>query len=290
MIEITEQFIKERPLSASSLKAFGGEEGSPKKYIAYLSAEWRDTDATIIGKATESLIYAAVDKMYKFDEHFLLYDQFDKRSNEAKAKWQNMIENATSNKLTLVDNIQYEQAKKMADTALQTDETRYYLDRIAKDKDGRMLIQKKVHWKDMKTGLWIIGYIDIVVEIEGHFIIVDIKTDKDGGPGSFSRTSANYDNHIQVGSYLTGYHKMYYLFPDFMFMVLDKSDPYDAIMMHCPSDYCEKAKNEFAHLLTAFKHCMNEKQFHRGRSFWSAEMGYFNMDLPRYKKLKFTSE
>lgn len=272
MIEITDQLLKDRPLSASSLKAF---RESPKHYIEYLTGPKKDIEAYLIGKATECLIL----QPEKFDKQFLLYEKFEKRSNDAKAKWAKMVEDSKANRTSLIDQQQYDKAKIMAQSALDTDETRYYI-------DHKRNIQKKLEWTDLKTKLPIIGYIDFDCDFDGHTVIVDIKTANDGNPDKFSRDAANLDYQVQVGAYLTGYHKMYYKFPDFMFMVIESTPPYDAIMVHCEPDYCQKAKDEFEYLLTAFRHCMNEKQFNRGRHFWSAELGYFNMQLPKYKKLK----
>lgn len=286
-IQITDTFLEKRPLSASSMKQFGGEEGSPRKYISYLTEDRIDKEAFVAGRATEYLIYENFDDRFKFDANFLAYDKFPRRSNADKERWEQMVSDASANNLTLIDSEMLKECRAMADTAMQTDETRYYLDRIAVSRTGRKRIQEKISFTDKKTNLPVIGYIDFIADIEGHLIIVDIKTDKSGGPGSFARNAASLDYHIQVGAYLTGYHKAHYQFPDFMFMVIDKSIPYDAIMMHCPADYCQNSKDEFDHILTAFRHCMDNNEFHRGRAFWSAEMGYFSMTMPGYKKMKF---
>lgn len=288
---ITDEFLKGRPLSASSMKAFGGIEGNPKKYIDYFKQPRVDSDAFILGRAVETLIYQEFDKKrFSFEKEFQIYSPFPKRTNEAKEKWQQMTDNARANKITLIDNDMAMEAQAMADCVLQTDETRYYLDRIAKDKDGQLIIQEKLFWTNRKTKLPVIGYLDILCDIEGHLIIVDIKTSKDGGPQSFHRFADYNDYIIQVGAYLLGYHESKYQFPSFMFMVIDKSYPYDAIMIHEEPNYCERAKEEFQHILTAFRYCMDEKQFHRGRAFWDSGNGYFSNHFNRYMKLKSTSE
>lgn len=286
---IDNDFLKKRPLSASSLKAFWE---SPKHYIEYIETPFEDSDAFILGRTTEDIIYSEIaPKQFKLEDKVRTYEKFDKRSNAAKEKWVNMLMEAKENKYTLVDEEIFKKAKNMADCAMQTDETRYYLDRVATDKKtGLKMIQTKLSWIDVKTKLPIIGHIDFMVDIEDHLIIVDIKTTRNGNPDKFVNDASNMNYHIQVGTYLTGYHKQHYLFPDFMFMAIDSGIPHDAIMEHCPSDYCQTSKDEFEHLLTGFRHCMDTNQFHRGRHFWSAEMGYFTMSIPRYKKLKLPSE
>lgn len=292
-IKITDKFLKDRPLSASSLKAFGGLDGSPKQYIDYITKPRIDTDAFIIGRATEAMIYKWIaPKYFKFDDQFQVYKPFRKAGDKAKEKWATMLQNAKDNGVTLISREMLMQCKRMAECAMDTPETRYYLDRVAKDKDGHPRIQEKIFWIDKKTGLPVIGYIDFIVDIDGYLIIVDIKTSADGGPDKFERNSLYLNNQIQVGTYLTGFHKRYYQFPDFMFMVLDKQSPFDAIMMHTDAKYNEAAKDEFAHVLTGFRHCMDKNEFHRGRAFWSSEMGYFSMRMSHWdlKKLKHTND
>ena len=272
-IQINDEFLKDRPLSYSSLKEFWK---SPAHYIDYITKPKTISDAMILGQVVECLVFD--EKI--FQDKFEVYQKFPKRSNADKEKWQLMCESAKDNKITLVDNDMYANAVIMAESVKNTPETSYYIDKV-------LSIQKKLSWTDKKTKLPIIGYVDVECEIDENLIIIDFKTSQSSNPDEFMKNAAKFGYELQVGAYLTGYHKQHYKFPDFMFMVVESSPPYNATMIHCPGDYCEYAKDEFDHMLTAFRYCMDKNEFHRGYHFWNAEMPYFNMEKPRWKKQKY---
>lgn len=275
-IIINDSFLKNRPLSYSSLKEF---HKSPAHYIQYLTEPFVQTDAMILGQAVECLVF----QPDKIKDKFVVYEKFDRRSNDAKAKWAEMCDNAKKNKQTMIDQYMYAQAELMANSVKNTPETAYYLDKVKS-------LQKKLSWTDKKTNLPIIGYVDVECEIDEHLIIIDFKTSNSSDPNKFFKSASEFDYELQVGCYLTGYHKQFYKFPDFMFMVVESEAPYPATMIHCPGDYCNYAKEEFDHTLTAFRYCMDNNEFHRGYHFWDANMGYFNMELPRWKKSRFVNQ
>lgn len=283
---VTNDFLAKRPLSASSLKHF---RESPKHYIHYITEKRVDKPEWALGRLVECMILEPekLDKKYCFPTMEKPNMSYTTKLAKEIAEWNKIIETAVLNKQTVIDPDMQKLARKMADSALQTEETRYYIDRIAKFKNGRKVIQEKLEWVDKKTKLPIIGYLDFKAEIEGTEIIIDIKTDKDGNPDDFNRGAINKDYQVQVGAYLEGYRNKYFSFPEFMFMVIEKVKPYDAIMMHCDQKFIEASKAEFNHLLTSFRYCMDNDLFHKGRAFWRPEgMNYFNMEIPRYKKMR----
>lgn len=272
---INDEFLKKRPLSASSLKEF---RKSPKHYIEYLIKPREFKDEFTIGKACECILL----EKEKFNDKFRIYNKFDKRSDKAKARWAEMLVEAKGGKFEWITQENYDLACKMAESALANPRTRQWI-------EDRRFIQRKVAWTHTKTRLPIIGYVDFDVDYEEHISIVDIKTDYNGDPQKWFRHAADLDYEIQVGSYLCGYRKNFYCFPDFLFMVIEKAIPYNAYMVHCPPNYCEDAKHEFENTLLAFRYCMDNQLFHEGYDFWLFDtLPYFNMDKPRYKKSKFT--
>ncbi len=276
-IQVTQEFLNDRPLSYSSLKEF---RKSPKHYTEYvLQAKKEYVEAFVLGNAVETLVFDESNFVNRFE----LFEKFAKRSNVDKEKWELMLENAKANNKILIDTETFALANIMAKTVKNTPETAYYLEHVK-------AIQKKLSWTDKKTGIPIIGYVDAECEIDEHLIIIDFKTSDSSDPNEFYKSAASFDYEIQVGCYLTGYHKKYFLFPEFMFMVVEKKAPYNATMIHCPGDYVNYAKEEFEHSLTAFKYCMDKQEFHRGYHFWDVDMGYFNMEKPRWKKSKFINK
>lgn len=272
---INDKFLETRPLSKSSLKAF---RKSPKHYIEYITTPYKEIPSFIIGKACEQLLMDPE----SFNNHFEIYQKFAKNSKDAKAKWEQMVEDANASKKTLIDQEQYQEASMMAQSAMVNESVRYWIERSRN-------LQKKLSWTDKKTGLPIIGFIDFDVEIDEHLTVIDIKTDYNGEPRKWWNHAADLDYEMDVGVYLTGYHKMHYQFPDFMFMVIENSSPYNAHMIHCPGNYVDDAKTEFENTLMAFKYCMDHQLFHMGYDFWLFEtLPYFIMEKPRFKKSKFT--
>ena len=150
-------------------------------------------------------------------------------------------------------------------------------------KDGEL------EWKDKKTGIPVTGYIDFDVNIEDHITIVDIKTSRFETPEKFSKSVYNEDLRydLQIGSYLLGYHKKYYQFPDFIFIVIVKGVVPDAFVVHVPGNLAQAAKDEFEHLLTAFRYCMDNNLWRMGVDFWLFDtMPYHSLERPRWVKSK----
>jgi hypothetical protein len=277
-IKITDEFVRKRPLSKSSLKAF---REAPKNYIEYLRTPYEEKDEFVVGKAAEAMALDLALGSNTFGNGFEVYEKFARRSNADKERWKIMLDEAKEAKKVLIDSDNYHLSMKMAENAMANEECRYYLERAQN-------VQRKLSWTDKKTGLPVIGFIDFDVNIEDHIIIVDMKTDYNGEPDHWFRHAADLEYDLQVGVYLTGYHKIDYQFPDFMFLVMEKRPPQNAYMVHCPGNYCNDAKREFLQTLVAFRYCMDEDKFHMGYDFWLFDtLPYFTMRKPRYKRSKF---
>lgn len=280
-IEITPEFLDKRPLSYSSLKAF---RKSPRHFIEYLTQPRVEKEEFVIGNACECLIL----EPEKFDTQFELYTKFEKRSNDAKALWAQMVENAKANKKQLINDEQFKQARIMADSVLNDERFDMYLSNIAINKEGQKEIQKQIRWTDKKTGLPVIAKLDFVCNFDEHLIVIDLKSTVDGDPNKFFRQAGDLDYELQVGCYLTAYHKKYYQFPDFIFITIEKEIPFSPQIIYCPSDYCNTAKDEFEQTLTAFKYCLDNNLWHQGYEFWLFDTKpYFTMEKPKYIKSKF---
>ncbi len=268
--------IANRPLSYSSLKAFWQ---SPKHYIAYLKKPY-EPEKFAMEKASETLIL----EPEKFDKQFLVVDKPDRRTTAGKQEWERIQDQCEKEKLIMLTKEEYENAKLMAESVKNNPQTAYYLDHITE-------IQKKLSWTDKKTGLQVIGYADVICEIDEHKIIIDLKSTTDGSPNAFFKQAAQLNYDLQCGSYLLAFHKKYYEFPDYMYMVYEKNLPYNSEMIHCPADYCNDAKAEFEHMLTSFKYCMDNNLWHMGYEFWLFDtLPYFTMEMPRYHKKKFENK
>jgi hypothetical protein len=270
---LTLEDLKKRPVSYSSLKAF---RKSPKHYIEYITKPREEKEEFTIGNATECLVF----EPEKFKDKFEVFTKFERRSNDAKATWAGMVQDAKANKKTLISDETHRLALILAESVKENELCQPYLNSVTK-------IQKKLEWTDKKTEIPIIGYVDAECEIEEHLIICDFKTTANAEPDKWFKQAAELEYDLQVGAYLTGYHKTAYKFPEFVFIVVEKETPYNSVVIHCPSDYCEAAKDEFEKTLTAFRYCLDEKLWYQGYEFWNAEMPYFTMSKPKWKQSKF---
>lgn len=274
-IVIDDQWLKKRPLSASSLKAF---RKSPKHYIEYITKPRESKPEFVVGSALECLIL----EPEKFEKKFQVYQKFDKRSNKAKEQWTEMLVNAKNSKVELITEEEIDLATRMAESVFANESCMEWLNR-------KRYIQRKFLYTDHATQLPVVGYIDFDAEVDEIITIVDVKTTVDGEPDKWFRDAAKFEYDIQVGAYLEGYRRKFYAFPDFKFLVVEKNSPNNAYIVNCPGKYLEEAREEFRQTLVAFRYCMTENLFHMGYDFWLFDtLSGFTMQKPRYKRSKFS--
>ena len=276
IVKINDEFLKKRPLSYSSLKNF---RLSPKHYYQYVTKPRKPpTDAMLLGSMVECLTISPDE----FTKQFNIYSKFSRQSNEGKARWNNMLVEAQKNNQTLVNDELYKKAELIKESVLSHEETMRYI-------DGKTAYQKKLTWVDKNTKLPIIGYVDLETKLElsDQLIICDMKVSNNGEPDKWMRWPADeFDVQLQVGSYLTGYHKISYQFPDFIFILVESVEPYNVSMIYCDNKYTKEAKAEFKATLTAFRYCMDEDKFDMGYDFWLMDTrDYFSMKRPWKPKL-----
>jgi len=280
--------LETRPLSKSSLMHFAD---GPRFFIEYIFGERKDKEAWLLGRAVESLLLecqydSKSDTWVKdvFDKKFIVSDKPDLRKGDNKAMWEELLANAKLNKQSLLPTAMFKKAEEMAKVTLSNPNCTIWLNR-------KQNIQKQLKWVDKRTGLPVIGYIDFDVDLAGHIIINDIKITRAINPDLFYKDVYKFGYNYQIGSYLNGYHKIMYKFPEFKFMVICNEYPYDSYMVNVPGDLATDAKDEFDNLLTAFRYCIDHNQFHKGADFWLFDTKeYHTLEKPRYIKSKFVNE
>jgi hypothetical protein len=271
-IVINDEFLKKRPLSYSSLKHFSK---SPKDYIWYLSQPYQaPSDSQIIGKAVECLVFEAT----KFPEKFQPYGDINRRTNEGKAQWEKLLKIAEINKKTLISETDIIKAEMCAQAVFNNHNVKPYVQAVTRT-------QIKLEWIDKKYNLPMIGYADMEGDYNGNFV-GEFKTTQDGSDDGFPRQAFNFDYHIQIGTYSLGYHKKYYKFPNYFFIVVETTEPYKSNIFFCDPKYLEACREEVDYLLVSFRYCMDENMFHQGYEFWQQSMPYSIMKLPGYARLR----
>ena len=270
--KIDMEFLKKRPLSYSSLKAF---RKSPRHYVKYLEKEF-DPGAFVKGSIVDALVFYTEEEINK---RFHVYKYFKKRTNKAKAQWKEMVELATANKQKLITTEEYEEAMKIRDALYANPQACGLLER-------RKRVQQEIRWIDSNTKLPVIVIIDFETTTEeGAEYIVDLKTTKDADPENFHSDIFKYHYNIQGASCALGYQKKYFSFPNFGNLAIETESPYCISFNHYTPAVMEAAKEEFYGLLLAFKRCMDNNQWNMGYEFWLMETrSSFTVNQPVYYK------
>lgn len=273
--DITLDYLNARPLSYSSLKSF---RKSPKHYLEYLNGVYVPSDAQKLGSLVDVLLLSPelFPKLYMVVE-----SKPEQRSNAGKEQWRMILEQASANKKMICFQSDYEIAKRCVQSVYDYEISRVLI-------ENRKKVQSELRWIDKETGLPVIGKIDCESRAWGSDFIIDLKTAADGDPDVFNRKAYDYDYHLQTGVYLEGYHKVKYQFPNFIFLVVETSEPFNVSVNFCENKFVEQAKSEFRGTLMAFKYCLDKQLFDTGYEFrLFGTRPYFSMRLPGYYKPRF---
>jgi len=271
IITVDQAFIENRPLSVSSLKAFGK---SPKHYIQYLNKPWEPKDAFILGSLIDCLVLTPED----LEKKFIVYEKFAKRSNADKEKWAGMLADAQENKQTLVTKEMMVIAKTCRTALMDNEQARTLI-------EHKKNVQRKLLWRDKSRDLPIVSYVDFESTAWDTDFIVDLKSSKSADPKDFVRDAVNYGYQIQTGGYLEGYKNIEFRFPQFIFLVVETDEPFNVSINFCDTRYVDAAVKEWNGLLQAFRYCLDNKHFDMGYDFRLFGLKeYFNMEIPKYYK------
>ncbi len=272
---IDQNFIEKRPLSYSSLKEF---RKSPKHYIQYLTKPFEQTDDMIIGQAIECKIL----EPEKFDNKFVFEDKPDLRSTKNKEYWNGLIEQAKQNNQLILPSAKSEVIDSCVESLLNHEHAKLFI-------DGKTDVQIKLNWRNTQTNLPLIGYADFESIVDGQKFIIDLKCFYNGDPDKFAFFVNDRQMYLQAGMYANAYHKKFYQFPDFIFMLVETQPPYNVTLQYCDNKFMEIANEELIGTLKAFRKCMDENLFHMGYEFrLFGTKNYFRADIPKYYSPKFS--
>jgi hypothetical protein len=269
---ITREFINQRPLSKSSLAEF---QKSPIHYVNYLN-EKKDSSGFLIGSLVDCLVL----EPEKFEERYFIYGKPDLRTKAGKEKQQNALLQAGER--TLITDVDFQTAQYCKMSLMDHNEARTLI-------ENRFDVQKKLSWVDRKTKLPLIGYQDFRSKAWESDLLVDLKTSKSADPDEFNKAIANFGYDLQNAAY-RAYYKKRFEFPDFVFLVVENSDPYAVSLIYCDNKFNEKADEAFFGALTAFEKALEpfedfSNHFHMGYEFRNlVTMPYFSANMPALKK------
>ena len=266
---INMEFLKKRPLSYSKLKEF---RKSPKHYIYALTKPFFQTDPMLIGSATDCLL---IDGEDEFNKQYIPYDKFAKKSNDAKAEWEVMVNKARAEHKTLISKDLLAIAHECANAVRNYSEAQPYLNMNRK--------HPKLNWTDRETGLPCVGHPDWDCLIDDNLFIVDLKAPANADPEEVTKSVWNFDYFIQAGAYLEAYKNVFFQFPNFVFLAVETSELHNVSINFVENKYAEFCREEWKGTLRAFKYCMDNNLWHMGYEF--RNMGtsdYFALRKPGY--------
>lgn len=278
MKKIDDAFLRSRPLSPSSLKAF---RKSPKHYMEYLFGEKKEIPAFVMGNIIDCLLT----EPEMFDKRILEYEKPNLRTNVGKATMQELKDRATEKRMTLATKEEIDRARLAVEGCLSVDLARELI-------ESRTKGQVNLEWFDKKNNLPIRGRTDMESNAWGEKWIVEVKTTgktQGADPEKFMRDALTLGYDIQAAAYLDGYHKTRFSFPNFVFIVIETEEPFNCSVNFCDNKFIEEAKAEWAGTLAAFRYCMDNKLFHQGYEFRLHTMPYFSLRYPGWNKSLFAN-
>jgi len=165
-------------------------------------------------------------------------------------------------------------AKFLAEKTFENEKAKDLLSRVSRTQD-------RLSWQHKETGFPMIGYKDIT----GDTFIADLKTAADGSPDGFMRKAIDFGYHIQAAIYLDGEKTIFGRFPDFYWLVVETSEPYNISVFKATQEFIQYGVQEYEHLMQSIKFCADNNLWHMGYEFHTAT-GYHSLDLPGYFKHK----
>jgi exodeoxyribonuclease VIII len=237
---ITRQTLEERPLSFSSIKEFAK---SPRHYLDYISKERTPpTDAMKLG----SMVHCMILTPNLFNEQFAVAPDINKRTNAGKEEWIQFA-NLHAGK-TIVNNEDYEHARKLVDGVMCNDEI---YDTVMSCTNFEREWRSEIH------GLPYRGFFDG----ESDDYILEIKTVADGHPKAVMSDFIRRKYHLQSGLYnLVSGKKILYL-------IVETSSPYLSYLAYADDRYNEIGIKDIAELNNNFTKCLISGIFNGGYDY-----------------------
>jgi exodeoxyribonuclease VIII len=240
-MQVTEQTIKDRPLSFSSLKEFMK---SPRHYVKYLTQERKQTEAMLFGAVCHKLILEPQD----FENEYIVEPEFNKRTNQGKEDYQAFLNSIEEKKLTPIPPATMLKAKELL-TQLMGTPAHHYVQQLSKKEERFDMIHE--------TGLPVCGYIDGV----GGDFNLEIKIVTSADTDDIIRDFYKMKYHIQAGIYHWSNGKPIY------YLVIENSFPYLPRIFKASDEYVMEGKKAFNKAMTDFKFCLDTDSFDMGYEF-----------------------
>lgn len=242
-------------MSISTLKAMAE---SPKKYHYSLTAPRVETPAMALGTATHLAILEPHRMALEFAP---VYPGAVRRGKEWDAH------QALHEGKTILSQTELDQVVGMAASVADYAPAKKYL--------AKGEAEVSMQWRDLATGRTCRGRIDWLHVDGGRHIITDLKTTKDGTPKGFGTSAARY--YLEQAAYYTdGYYEATGVMPEFKFLVVESSAPYECTLFNVPDGLIQRGRLSYQRLLAKLEDCETLD------SWPSAVESEIDLELPRW--------
>ena len=210
-----------------------------------------DTPALRIGRAA----HVAILEPARFnDEVVVLSDDINRRTKAGKEEIKE-FERKNKDKLILTSQ-DMDLVEKLMNAIDSNPLTKEWIDRIEQAESSIFYEVEGVKFKSRIDGI-------------GDGFIVDLKTTQEAAPYAFNMSVKKYRYHVQAYLYSIGFYEVYQKWPkDFIFVVVQKSAPYEVAAFRLSDDWYDLAKDEVRNNLDEYKACLKSNHWYgvdRGR-------------------------
>jgi hypothetical protein len=218
-----------------------------------------------------SMVHAMVLEPEKVPSRYAVAPSCDRRTKEGKATWQAFRESIPEGAQG-VKAEEYEQAGNIAAALLSNRVVRQLLE-IAGQTEHPMF------WTDEITGLPCRGKLDRLCGDAG--LILDIKTTQESTPDAFVRSIVNLGYDCQAAWYCEGHRRLTGQKPDFVFIAVQTSEPYEVGLFDLTPEDLRRAKEQNERTMDALAFCMSNDE-------WEArhEREIVTISLPKYAQFR----
>lgn len=271
---ITLEFLRNRPISFSSLKEFMRSPMHFKYFMTTPSRAKKLPPATATALAMGKLIDCLILTPDKFDSMFAVHS-FNVWSFSDKPKFEIFCE-LNKGKL-LVTKDEYEKALMIKESVMSNRDARKILDRVTQT-------QREYRWIDEETGIPCIAYTDAECD---NIITAELKSTQNASPKSFEKDAYNFLYPFQTGFYKEAQFMCNRVSKEYKYIVVEKELPF-GVAVYTPTEaYIESGRKMFRETIRDFKMCLDNQQFDAGYEYWAGSSGSLTLDLPPWAKKRY---
>lgn len=253
-LEIQKPDFDKRKLSYSSLKKFLK---SPLHFIEYLNTKFEQSDEMLLGSVLDCMIFEPNELANRYQK----YNKFPRRSNDAKAKWEEMQQEAKDGKFTWVDSEIWERAEMMESQLKRNPQAMFLINNCGE-------AQKRLEWS--YNGIPTVGYLDGTGTLghTGNRFIVDLKTSSNSSRDFWTRQIINMNYDLQAAMYVYAWKQQYFENASFYHIVIENKAPFTVNVYPISTDFIQSATKLYKHTMDQFATCMELEQWDQGYSFF----------------------